>query len=173
MAQDSITELTQQELKSALSYDPETGVFTRIFIRGGGNRRYLGEVVGGRDKDGYIVMRVNGKKYKAHRLAFLYMTGSFPKKLVDHIDRDPANNAWSNLREADDSDNARNRRMRSDNKSGYKGVHWNTKAQKWRATYMVRGRAITIGFYDCAKEANEHYIRETRRVFGEFFCQTT
>lgn len=82
--------LTQSELKNKLTYNPETGLFGR-----------KNKIAGSLRPNGYIQIGINKKLFRAHRLAFLYMTGEWPKSDVDHIDMDRKNNKWANLREAD------------------------------------------------------------------------
>lgn len=112
--------ITQEELKRALAYDPESGEFTWLIAK---NRSVkLGDRAGCVDKlRGYRRLGFNGKLWLEHRLAFLYMTGSIPKE-IDHINMDSSDNRWSNLREAVGSGNQQNKANRIDNTSGVKGV---------------------------------------------------
>lgn len=106
--------LTQEVVKSLFIYDTLSGVLTR--------RNKASSIVGNLDTStGYLQTEIQGKKYYVHRLIFLYMENILPKK-VDHIDRNRINNAWSNLREASNSQNLCNASLRSDNSTGYKGV---------------------------------------------------
>jgi len=99
--------LTQAKLRDILWYDPETGVF--IWLRPPKhNSKLLGKPAGNTRPDGYTTIRINGEAYYAHRLAFLYMTGQWPEPETDHIDRNPFNDRWSNLREATSSLNKYN-----------------------------------------------------------------
>jgi hypothetical protein len=89
--------LTQARLRALLKYDPETGVFR--WLVASRNAR-AGDVAGSRYKNARqrtsIRIWVDGREYKAHQLAWLYMTGVRPKR-VDHADRDGTNNTWENL----------------------------------------------------------------------------
>ena len=89
--------ITQSELKELLNYDPATGVFTWLVSRG---RVKASSVAGHVHSRGYIVIMVDGRRHLAHRLAFVYMTGTFPDDQVDHINEIKADNRWINLREA-------------------------------------------------------------------------
>ena len=117
-------ELTQEFVRSVLNYDEVTGVFT---WRSSGKGRKMGRMAGCLHRTlGSVQLHVGGRLYYAHRVAWLYMTGAWPEEHVDHIDGNPANNAWANLRAATNSENMQNqRRGRSDNKSsGMLGVTW-------------------------------------------------
>ena len=156
--------ITQARLKQYLSYDPETGIFIRKEPTKGTR---VGSVIGSKrskkDND-YIATSIDGEKCYLHRLAFLYMTGSFPKNNVDHINGDKTDNRFANLREATVSQNGMNRPKQSNNKSGYKGVCWEASRNKWKAQIKSR----FIGYYDTAEEAFKSYTKEAERIFGEY-----
>jgi len=91
--------ITQKELKELLHYNPDTGIFTRLIKTASSVQ--IGDVAGCKHKaNGYIIINVLGIPYRAHRLAWLYMTGRWPKHQVDHDDHIRHNNKWSNLFEA-------------------------------------------------------------------------
>ena len=75
--------ITQKRLKELLHYCPDSGVFTRL--KSTSNRVKVGDIAGWKGKNGYIGINVGGVKERAHRLAFLYMTGDFPVFQTDHI----------------------------------------------------------------------------------------
>ncbi|QIN99207.1 homing endonuclease [Salmonella phage smaug] len=135
--------ITQERLKELLEYNPETGQFTNKILRG---RLKVGAFAGTLRSDGYIQIRLDKKAYYAQQLAFLFMTGIIPEE-VDHINRIRSDNRWVNLRESNRQENSRNRKSTSN--SGYLGVSWNTKAQKWQV--MVRnstGNNIFGGYFN-------------------------
>lgn len=99
--------LTGTRLESCLHYDPDAGLFTWINPPNH-NSRLKGHIAGCIRSDGYRKIRIGGLDYYASRLACLWMLGRFPDEEMDHIDRDPSNDQWSNLREADSSLNKRN-----------------------------------------------------------------
>jgi hypothetical protein len=99
--------ITQIELKEMVTYDPLTGHFTWLVDRG--TNKLKGKRCGNIECDGYVSCCFNRKRYKAHRLAYLYMTGDWPKLEIDHINRNRQDNRWENLREATRSENASNR----------------------------------------------------------------
>ena len=122
--------LSQSNLKRLLSYDSETGVFTWREPRKGVR---VNSAVGVISSRGYIIIRVYGVCYRAHRLAFLYVYGEIPSDQVDHINGIKTDNRMINLRETDQSENMKNTKKRIDNKSGSVGVHWHKATKKWRA----------------------------------------
>lgn len=150
--------ITQDRLKELTVYDPETGVFT---WRIGRPRAPKGGMVGWRD-DGYICMEVEGRKYRAHRLAFLYMTGSFPQAEVDHRNGRRDDNRWCNLRAATHSQNQGNYSRQSNNKSGFKGVTLNQG--RWMATCGGR----FFGRFPTREEAARAYDKAALERYGEF-----
>ena len=112
----------QLRLKHLFTYDPLSGLFTRnVSIRSSNAK--AGMVAGGLTYEGYVVIRVDGIKYKAHRLVWLYMTGEWPTLMVDHRDTNKSNNAWANLRLADNSLNKMNAGAQANNALGLKNIH--------------------------------------------------
>src|SRR6266446_8705973 len=114
-------EVELEFLKKNIKYDPVTGHFTWIKKRKGRNHA-IGSKAGYTDAYGYLTIGINYKIYKAHRLAWLYMTGKWPKNFIDHINRDPSDNRWENLREATRSQNQINSKVPSSSKLGIKGI---------------------------------------------------
>ena len=140
-------ELTYERLKELLHYDPLTGDFTNKITRG--TWAVEGGTAGHRRKNGYIEIRISGKAHLAHRLAWLYMEGFFPKNIgVDHIDRNPSNNRWNNLRLVSQQCNLRNCGLRKDNNSGVKGVYWDGRRKKWQAEINLSGKHRHLGRYE-------------------------
>ena len=89
--------LTAERLREVMSYDPETGVLTWRKKTGRKGRVVVGRAAGNYDPDGYICVRIDRKNYKAHRLAWLYVYGTWPDNRIDHIDGIKDNNAITNL----------------------------------------------------------------------------
>lgn len=159
--------LTQSRLKELLHYDAATGVFTRISSNS--NRYKSGGIAGWLSNHGYITIVVDGKRYQAHRLAFLYMTGCFPMNFVDHINTIKNDNRFSNLREATRSENQRNCGARSHNKSGLKGVYFFEERNKWVAYINLSGKKKHLGVFDSPDHASAAYQAAAKQHHGEFY----
>ncbi len=132
-------ELTQNKLKELASYNPETGIFTRL-TSSGGNK--VGTTIGCLDSLGYVKCSILGKQTHTHRLAFLYMTGSIPKE-VDHIDGDRSNNRWNNLREVTRGQNQYNSKLHRDSTSNVKGLSYHKENGVWKACVIFEGTQYT------------------------------
>ena len=152
--------LTQERLKNLLAYDPKSGKFFRRTSRGGFE---VGTEMGC-GSNGYVLIRVDRRLYRAHRLAWLYVHGYFPEHGLDHIDRDTTNNRIDNLREVSQVCNLRNCGNRVNNTTGVKGVHWHKQIGKWRAVIAIPGRQPSLGVYNdfvdavCARLAAEQCL---------------
>jgi len=134
--------LTFDRLREVLSYDVGTGVFTwRV------KHAHARAIAGAKDYYGYCVIRIDGKLYKAHRLAWLYTHGEWPVKPLDHINQIKDDNRISNLREATQSENMHNIRLRSNNKSGVSGVVWRSDRNKWNARIKVGYKNFNLGLF--------------------------
>jgi hypothetical protein len=150
--------LTQDQLKTLLHYDPDTGVFTWLPRdvslsknpphTAAWNTSWAGQIAGTMSWHGYIHISLQGKKYKAHRLAYLWMTGKFPLDQTDHINGNRKDNCWANLREATKTENMRNLKLSIKNTSGVIGVSWYKREQKWCAVIGVEGRRKVLGYFD-------------------------
>lgn len=89
-------------------------------------------------------------------------------EIVDHKDCDTLNNRRSNLRIVTRVQSNQNRRKRSDNTSGYKGVTWNKRTQRWRASIGANGKHINLGHFDNPEDAYEAYCKAAKELHGEF-----
>ena len=161
--------LTGERVRYLFDYDKDTGVFTRrVTVAGYGAQK--GKVAGYKDKTtGYLTIRVDGRLYLAHRLAFMHVEGRWPTHHIDHIDTNRANNRWTNLREASVRQNHQNSRLYANNKSGFKGVTASqSKSKSWRAHIVVDGRQIYLGTYDTPGEAHLAYCEAAVKHFGQF-----
>ena len=165
--------LTQSELKELMHYDPAAGQFVRLKARFHPQR--IGQIAGCVNKHprrGYVVIKIHGKSYEAHRLAWLYMTGEWPKSQIDHRDEDKTNNRWDNLREATHTQNIWHRGKQKNNASGIRGVYWRADIGKWRAVLQAgrkAGRkALFSAHFATREEAAAAYAVAARAYFGEF-----
>ena len=153
--------LTQKRLKEVLHYDPATGHFTWIAMTS--QRIAIGDRAGVVGPTGYILIGVDCGKYGAQRLAFLYMNGHFPRGRADHIDGNPSNNAWANLRDVSHQANIQNMtRASKNNKLGVLGVH--KRGNRYRASIAVNGGTKKIGSFRTLEEASAAYIKWKREL---------
>lgn len=148
------TILTAERLRELVDYDKHTGVFTWRLSR---RRCRPGSRAGYTREDGYVFIRIDKRLYRAHRLAWLWSYGEFPALEVDHINRDPSDNSLANLREVNSSQNKQNTMVRSDNRSGYKGVHKHSQTGKWTAQIAIDGAAKHLGCFASPEEASAAY----------------
>jgi len=132
--------------EKCLTYDPETGIFQRKFHAQ--KRAIKHDQAGSVDSKGYRQIRVDGRLYLAHRLAWLMVHGVWPAFHLDHIDRNPGNNAISNLRPCTHAENHQNVGVRSDSTSGVTGVSYLKLQRKWLAYINLRGKRIRLGLFD-------------------------
>ncbi len=137
--------LTQERLKELLHYDPETGIFTRKSKVG---KYFVGSVCGAKQIKGYIQVSVDGGNYLAHRLAWLYVYGNFPKNQIDHINRIKTDNSIKNLRDVDASTNHHNIGLRSHNRSGFTGVVKDKRSGKWIVQIIYKNKRYYIGSFN-------------------------
>jgi len=151
--------LTQEQLRSVVSYAPETGAFTRLYATG--SRGPAGPIAGSIRRNhcgkAYRCFKVFGHSYTAHRLAFVYMTGAAPDQ-VDHKNGNGLDNRWDNLRASTNSKNAKNQRLRKSNTSGQLGVSWHRKSQQWAIRINQNGKRISLGY--CKNLADAIAIRK-------------
>lgn len=145
-----MSQLTQARLKELLHYDPETGTFTWRLTRTGQGLK--GSIAGSRTREGYNAICIEGKTYKAHRLAFFYMLGEWPIQ-SDHINHIRHDNRWCNLLSVTNKQNARNRTINSKNTSGHMGVSFNKQTSQWAAYIKVDQKRIHLGLHDDKSDA--------------------
>lgn len=154
--------LSQSRLKELMSYDPDSGVFTRLIDC---NRSKKGEAVSCKHNKGYFRVSIDGTRYLLHRLAFLFMEGRMPDE-IDHINGDRSDNRWANLRECCSRQNKFN--MTSRSKSGVKGVYWNKEKEKWQAQLSIDGKVKFLGRFKNLDDARDVVIEARNVHHGEF-----
>ena len=178
-----MSELTVERLKELLEYDPKTGIFVwkkrykrkEDFSSVKAWANYVkfrnnceGKIAGSYCEKGYLRIRINDVLYKGHTLAWFYIYGEWID-LIDHADCDPSNNRITNLRKATPAQNSQNMKLNSRNKSGYKGVSWNSRDKRWVAHGSCNGVRKNIGSFLTPEEASEAYNNWSKERHGEFF----
>lgn len=157
--------ITADELRARVHYDPQTGAFT---WRTSHFKRFVGKPAGTiwrRKKQAGYQLRFDGVSYRAHIIAWLYMTGEWPSAIVDHKDCDGRNNRWINLRLATDAQSNANRR-RQENSTGFKGV--SRMGRSFKAGIMVNKKGIHLGTFKTPQQAHAAYAAAAQKYFGEF-----
>lgn len=157
--------ITAERLREIVDYNPETGIFTWAKSRFGARK---GDVCGRISHFGYREICVDYRLYRANRLAWLYMTGSFPKLGIDHINRMRNDDRWRNLREANQSQNSANVAIKKSNTSGQTGVVWDKDRNKWRVQIRIKGKKTNLGRYDNFNDAVMVSKEALRKEFGEY-----
>jgi hypothetical protein len=152
--------LTAQRLRELLNYNPATGIWTwRSKVHG---TTKPGDLAGCASRN-YWVIGIDRRVYRAHRLAWLYMTGDWPGLHVDHIDGAGQNNRWSNLRDVDRCVNLQNRRAANiDSQSGKLGVRKGSAS--WIAEIGAFGQRHYIGTYETSEDAHAAYLAAKREL---------
>jgi hypothetical protein len=154
--------ITREQAGELLAYDPDTGKFTWLKPPVGAHRVSASSIAGCIRRDGYRVIGLHGRDYKAHRLAFLLVTGAWPVGQVDHINGDKADNRWSNLRDVRPSVNRQNlRRATAGSKTGLLGA--TPDCGRYRAQIELNGRAQYLGLFDTAEAAHAAYLKAKRQ----------
>ena len=161
-----------------LDYDQETGElrwrsrprehFATVNAFGTWNARWAGMAAGSLYSNGYRVVRIDGRDYKAHRIIWLCVRGEWPIAQIDHINGIRDDNRYANLREATNAENQHNSKRRADNTSGVKGVHWSKSKRKWRAEIQHKGKRYRVGYFDSKAEAAAAVALKRAELHGEF-----
>ena len=148
-----------EAIKRVLRYDPESGEF---WWTDEAPKKVAGKLANAKDKLGYVCLKINGKMYKAHRLAWSFVHGKFPNGDIDHINGNPSDNRISNLRLVSHSVNLQNqRKARADSATGVLGVRKNGSG--YRAEIRVCGKRINLGTYPTTELAHIAYVDAKRK----------
>lgn len=133
------------------------------------NARYAGkEAFTKKHKWGYLYGSVDRRTILSHRAAWAIHFGEWPTQAIDHANGDQTDNRIANLRLATASENMRNQRKPSTNKSGYKGVSWDEHRSKWRAQISVERKKFHLGYFDTPEAAYRAYSTKSAKLHGEF-----
>lgn len=160
--------LTHTQLRERLHYDQATGVFVWRINCGTAN---AGDVAGCvKTSQGYRLIGVLGRLYRAHRLAWLFVHGEFPSEYIDHINGNRDDNCLSNLRLATNSENLRNAKKHITNTSGVKGVEWCKRQRRWRARIRTNRGRICLGHFLSIEDAASA-VRSAREEHHGAFCR--
>jgi len=149
--------VTAERLRELLTYDPKTGIF----------RDRDGALIGAVYRDGYWRIYIDGRPYRAHRLAWLYQKGEWPPNEIDHRDLDRANNRWTNLRAAANGQNHANTRARVDNQLGVKGVRLGPDG-KFLARIRIDHKERHLGSFPTIEAASAAYAAAAKAAWGEY-----
>lgn len=156
--------ITYEQARRLFSYNQRTGILRwRVRPRG---RTRPGNVAGCPSDTGHLQVRIFGKKYYAHRIIWLWMTGSWPIEETDHRDLNPGNNRWTNLREATKTQNRRNKSKGKNTLSPFKGV--SKSGKRWRARIKQDGIERVLGYFDSPLIAHKAYSKAAKMYHGEF-----
>jgi len=150
-------QLTLDRLKQLLSYDRNSGQFVWLDRTTKTTNIAVGSVAGCVRTSGYCVICIDGRAYKAHRLAWMYEHGSMPEKDIDHINGIKSDNRICNLRQATNQQNAENKRKpHSNNSHGYLGV--SKEGPRWKARIRVDYKEKYLGLFGTPEEAHAAYL---------------
>ena len=156
-------ELDHSTLVSLLDYDRSSGHLTWKVRMGRANPG----VIAGFVKNEYLHIRIMGRVYRAHRLAWFHQTGKWPDLEIDHKDRNKKNNRWSNLRLATSLQNKANSGLRRDNLVRCKGVSLQ-RSGNFRAKIKVNGKRKHLGTFPTLEQAAAAYASAASALHGEF-----
>lgn len=152
--------LTATRLRELFIYNPDDGTFIRRVDCG---QIKAGTSAGGIDSLGYLAIRIDGRLYRCHRLAWLYVTGEWPNQLIDHLDGIRTNNRFQNLRDGSRRLNQENmHRPMKNNTTGFLGVHYHKAAKKYEAFINIHGKKKYLGLFQSAEMASDAYLRAKR-----------
>ena len=165
-----MTSVTDEELaerfRELVSYDPASGQLRwKVQIPG---QAGIGSLAGSYHSTGRVYIKLDRKRYMAHRVIWLMMTGRWPR-FIDHIDHCPTNNQWANLRECSQAENQRNVPVRKDSSTKIRGV-FPLKNGRYYSRIRVDGKRIHLGTFATKELAAAAYAGAARELHGEFAC---
>jgi len=147
-----------EDFSAAYDYDPDTGRITR---------RKTGNVITGKNRAGYIKIQYKKKNWYGHRVAWLLQTGAWPSKQIDHINGDPSDNSFANLRDVDPQINVHNRH-KAFGATKFLGVSFHKASGKYNAQICVDGRNKSLGLFHSPEEAHAAYMAAKEQFHAGF-----
>jgi HNH endonuclease len=152
--------LTHERLLHLIDYDPQTGVFCwkNCYFKS-----WRGKKAGSINGEGYVHIKIDQRNYQAHRLAWFFVRGEWPRQEIDHVNALKADNRFSNLRESTHGENQQNvTRAQRNNRSGYLGVAISNGG--FVATIYADGRRHHLGRFNSAEDAHDTYLRAKAKM---------
>lgn len=137
------------EINTRLGFDPDTGIVYWIAT---------GKEAGGVNNHGYKRVKIGGKIYQAHRVAWFLYFGEWPEGMIDHIDQNKQNNRISNLRICDHSLN----RMNTRTTKGFSRFR-----DKFQARFKFQGKTVYLGTFETEEQAKEAYQKRKNQYLSE------
>jgi hypothetical protein len=154
--------ISLEQVNRSVSYHPDTGQFVWLVTRG---KAKAGAIAGGPRPDGYWYISVCGRRFLAHRLAFLVMTGRAPERDIDHINGNRSDNRWGNLRDVTVQMNRQNQRQpKSASTSKLLGAFYDPRCGRWYSNIRANGRRVPLGRFDTAEQAHAAHMSAKRRL---------
>lgn len=143
-------------VRQRLRYDPDTGkLYWRAHesMRASWNSRWAGQEAGTVKDNGYLVLAIDRRLIRAHRVVWALHHGAWPADDIDHINHDRLDNRVENLREVGRKTNCRNASQSKRNTSGRTGVGWCKLQNRWRSQISPDGRCLYLGHFDRFEDA--------------------
>lgn len=156
--------MTQDEIHHLFVYEPATGMLRKVT---NSRSEYPWRGIGKGKR--YLAYSHGKTSIYLHQAVWLYHFGYVPA-MIDHINNDHMDNRIENLRECTNAQNQYNSPMKSNNRSGYKGIvfHQKCKSKPWQAKIVVQGRVISLGYHATKEGAAEAYGVGATKYAGDF-----
>jgi hypothetical protein len=121
-------------------------------------------------RDGYAVRRRKVSDPPGGGLVLMHreVLGVAPDVYVDHVNRNTLDNRKRNLRPATNAENQSNTGLRRDNTSGFRGVNWSGRHERWMVRIRVRGQRQFVGLFDDPEEGARAYDQAAILHFGDY-----
>lgn len=153
-------------LRDIIHYDPDTGLLH--WRKKVARCLNIGDEAGGIAAGGYRIVCICKTNYQSHKLAWLYVTGSWPSTLIDHKNGVRDDNRFDNLRLADRFQNRANSKRPTTNTSGVKGVTWHAPTGTWQARIKSRGKELCLGYFHDINDAARARQDAATSMLGDF-----